>query len=54
MMKDPEFQRQMKQYTDSPSFKKAAEMAASEVDRLAQDPVKLKQMEMEIKAQMTN
>ena len=52
MMKDPEFQRQMKQYTDSPSFKKAASMAASEIDRLAQDPVKLKQMEMEIKTQM--
>lgn len=49
MMKDPDFQRQMKAYTDSPSFKKAAAYAAGEVDRIAQDPVKLKQFEQEMK-----
>ena len=51
MMKDPEFQRQMKAYTSSPQFKKATEYAAGEVERLAQDPVKMKQFEQEIKAQ---
>jgi len=53
MMKDPEFQRQMKAYTSSPQFKKATEYAAGEVERLAQDPVKMKQFEQEIKAQMS-
>lgn len=52
-MKDPEFQRQMKAYTSSPQFKQATDYAAGEVNRLVNDPVKLKQFEQEIKAQMS-
>lgn len=48
MMNDPSFQKQMKQYTDSPQFKSAMERSADGMDLLMRDPVKMKQLEAEL------
>merc|ERR1719198_1008617 len=43
-MKDPEFQRQMEKYTQSPLFKQSIEKAKE----IAQDPKKLKALQEEM------
>lgn len=48
MMKDPDFIAEMKKYTENPTFKAAANHAAVEIQALADDPVRLKQLEGQI------
>lgn len=47
-MEDPEFQKEMKQMTESEAFKKSMNHAKEATDELLNDPVKLKQLQSEL------
>merc|ERR1711924_323210 len=48
MMADPEFQAQMRAFTDRPGFKEAATKVKKQFDTLSQDPAKLKALTDEV------
>lgn len=48
MMKDPKFKEDMKKYTNNPQFKEAMGKAADSVEKLSADPVRLKQLEVNV------
>ena len=49
---DPEFQAEMKKFTDSPQFKKMQEKSEDIMENLEEDPVKLKMLQKQVEEMM--